>query len=195
LPRDQTPTPDRLVGLSRGADAMATVWADGFRVRPSVCQWPLGPSEVWAALADPRVDFTSSPLPVGILSAPTQSINSLSDRSFLPVPTHFSPDFQIAFAGRMARRCLIQKIAKKTDMNRHANSGGSYQTSLLPGFSDPRKSQQLPPPPGGKESVPPPAPKPPSSTPPKPPLCTNAPKRGGRAGAYPARHEHATHRS
>lgn len=104
LPRDQTPAPDRSVGLSRGADAMATVWADGFRVRPSVCQWPLGPSEVWDALADPRVDFTSSPLPVGIWSAPAQSINSLSHRSSLPVPTHFSPDFHIAFAGGMGRR-------------------------------------------------------------------------------------------
>jgi hypothetical protein len=45
------------------------------------------------------------------------------------------------------------KNAKKSDMNRHANCGGSCQTSLLPGISDPKESQHLPPPPGGQDEV------------------------------------------
>ncbi len=45
------------------------------------------------------------------------------------------------------------KNAKKSDMNRHANCGGSCQTSLLPGISDPKDSQHLPPPPGGQDEV------------------------------------------
>jgi hypothetical protein len=45
------------------------------------------------------------------------------------------------------------KGAQNKDMNQPIECGGSCQTSLLPGISDPKKSQHLPPPPGGQDEV------------------------------------------
>jgi len=45
------------------------------------------------------------------------------------------------------------KFSLKTDMNEPTKRIGTYTTFVLPGISDPKKSQQLPPPPGGQDEV------------------------------------------